>query len=56
MCVTSIEELSRICQEVSIAKGSRWIEVAIEHPESFSMDRSSYQEAVENVIKAAKGF
>ena len=38
----AIEELFRICQEVSTAKGSRWIEVAIEHLESFSMDQSSY--------------
>jgi len=36
--VLSVEELSSICREVSTTKGSRWIEVAIEHPESFSMD------------------
>ena len=35
----SIEELSNICREVSIAKGSRWIEEAIEQPESILMDR-----------------
>ena len=30
MCVLSVEELSNICQEMSTAKGSRWIEIAIE--------------------------
>ena len=50
-CVLFVEELSRICWEVSTTKGSRWIEVAIEHPESFLMDQSSYRKAVENVIK-----
>ena len=52
-CVLFVEELSRICREVSIAKESRWIEVAIEHPKSFSMDRSSYREAIENAIKSS---
>ena len=38
MRVLSVEKLSRICREVSTTKGCRWIEVAIKHPESFSMD------------------
>ena len=32
-------------------KEARWIEIAIEHLESFSMDQSSYRKAIKNAIK-----
>ena len=35
-----IEDLTRGVH----SKDSRWIEVAIEHPEGFSMDRNNYRE------------
>ena len=58
--VLSVEELSRICREVSTAKrismdrGS--CQGAIKHLESFSMDQSSYREVskgIENAIKSS---
>ena len=46
-CMQGYLDRSRRCQEVSTT-GSRWIEVAIEHLESFSMDQSSYWECQKN--------
>ena len=48
---TALEQLSKGFR----SKEARWIEVAIEHPESFSMDRNSYREAIETAIKEAEG-
>ena len=46
----SIEEVSRgVHSRILMDWGSYW--AAIEHPESFSINRGSYQEAVENAIK-----
>ena len=54
MCELSVEELSRICREVSTAKGARWIEKLssiYQVSRKFLDGSSSYQEAIENVIK-----
>ena len=48
-CPGSIER--RPHQRISMDQGS--CQVAIKHPESISMDRSSYREAVENAIKSS---
>ena len=49
-CMQGYLNRSRRWWEVS-ATGSRWIEVAIEYPESFSTNQSSYREVVDNAIK-----
>ena len=53
-CELSVEELSRICREVSTAKGARWIEKLssiYQVSRKFLDGSSSYQEAIENAIK-----
>ena len=40
MCLLAIEELSR----GFLSNEARWIEVVIEHPEDFLIDRGSYRE------------
>ena len=53
-CELSIEELSRICREVSTAKGAWWIEKLsgiYRASRKFLDGSSSNQEAIENVIK-----
>ena len=49
--VLSIEELSRIYQEVSTAKGSQWIKVAIKKLSSIQKVSRWIEVAIENAIK-----
>ena len=54
MHALAVEELLRICQEVSIAKGSQWIEKLLSiyrEVRNFLNGSSSCQEAIENAIK-----
>ena len=47
-------------QQIQLSRGfqskeARWIEVAIEHPEGFSMDQSSYRECNKKQMKGLDG-
>ena len=48
---TALEQLSKGFR----SKEARWIEVAIEHPEGFSMDQSSYRECNKKQMKGLDG-
>ena len=51
MHILAIEQAIKDITRGFLNKEARWIEIAIEHLESFSMDQSSYRKAIKNAIK-----